>query len=245
MGAAAASVSHQWLVLRLEAPLMAFGGIAIDQVGPIRDFPSASMITGLIGNAFGWHWNDRGAHQTMQDRLVFGARREQEGTIVTDVQNAQLAKTDKGWTTRGSPEGRAGASYGAPHRRTRDYHADLSVCAVMRFTDESKPTLDDVAHALESPRRPLYIGRKPCLPTKPLVAPGSYRWATGATVHEALCSIPGGGGMRAFWPAAEGPDFGNGVDRVIDMPDLRNWRTGLHAGWRRVVEGRLTPASIT
>lgn len=237
-------MSYRWLVLRLEAPLMAFGGVAIDQVGPVRDFPSASMIVGLIGNALGWHWRDRAEHQTMQDRLVFGARREQEGTIVADVQNAQLAKTDKGWTTRGEPEGRTGASYDAPHRRVRDYHADLSLRVVLRFTDESTPTLDDVANALDSPNRPLYIGRKPCLPTHPLVAAGSNRWATGNTVHDALSSIPGHGEKRALWPAAEGPESGDGVDRVIDMPDLRNWRTGLHAGWRRIVEGRLTPVSV-
>ena len=245
MGPGAAGVSYRWLVLRLEAPLMAFGGVAIDQVGPVRDFPSASMIVGLIGNALGWRWHDRTEHQTMQDRLVFGARREKEGTIVTDVQNAQLAKTDKGWTTRGKPDGRDGASYGAPHRRMRDYHADLSVRVVLRFVDDSSPTLEDVANALVWPYRPLYIGRKPCLPSRPFIEPGSTRWARGTTVHEALSSIPGDGEMRAFWPEEEGPESGDGVDRVVDMPDLRNWRTGLHAGWRRVVEGRLTPASTT
>ena len=33
----------------------------------------------------------------------------------------------------------------------------------------------------------------------------------------------------------EGPDG----DRILDLTDLRNWATGLHAGSRRVVEGRL------
>lgn len=238
-------MSRRWLVLRLEAPLMAFGGIAIDQIGPVRDFPSASMIVGLIGNALGWHWSDRTEHQMLQDRLIFGARREREGTIVTDVQNVQLAKADKAWTTQGKPEGRDGASYAAPHRRTRDYHADLSVRVVVRFTDETTPTLAGVANALESPSRPLYIGRKPCLPTHPVVDRGSHRWATGTTVHEALRSIPGEGELRAVWPADEGPESGAGVDRVLDMADLRNWRMGLHAGSRRVVEGRLIPASTS
>ena len=244
MGAEPTGVSHRWLVVRLEAPLMAFGGVAIDQVGPIRDFPSASMMVGLIGNALGWHWRDRQAHQATQDRLVFGARLEQEGHVVTDVQNAQLAKTDKGWTTLGQPEGRDGASYGAPHRRTRDYHADMAVRTVMRFADESGPSLEDVANAFDSPARPLYIGRKPCLPTQPLVGRGSSRWVLGTTVYEALCAIPGAAPMRAFWPATEGPESGDGVDRVADVPDLRNWQAGYHTGWRRVVEGRLTPASV-
>ena len=225
---------------------MAFGGIAIDQVGPVRDFPSASMVVGLIGNALGWHWRDRAAHQAAQSRLIFGARREREGTVIMDVQNARLAKTDKGWTTRGAPEGRAGASYDAPHRRTREYHADLSARVVMRLDDaESAPTLATVADALESPARPIFIGRKPCLPAHPLVAADDSKWTTAATVYEALRAIPGKQEMRALWPAGEGPETGEDVDRVVDMADMRNWRAGYHAGWRRVVEGRLTPVHVT
>ena len=43
--------------------------------------------------------------------------------------------------------------------------------------------------------------------------------------------------MRAIWPVGEGPEDGDDVFRVVDLPDLRNWRTGLHGGTRRVVEG--------
>ena len=48
------------LVLRLEAPLMAFGGETIDNLGIIRPFPAASMITGLFANALGWRRVDQG-----------------------------------------------------------------------------------------------------------------------------------------------------------------------------------------
>ena len=104
-------MSHKWLVVRLVAPLMAFGGVAVDQEGPTRDFPAASMLTGLVANAFGLHWSDRAAHQALQDRLIFAVRREREpraSGVVTDVQNVQLNKADKGWTTFGTPEGRDG-----------------------------------------------------------------------------------------------------------------------------------------
>ena len=72
-------MNFRWLVLRLEAPLMAFGGVAIDQFGPVRDFPAASMLAGLIANALGLHWSDRAENQEIQDRLIFAARREREG----------------------------------------------------------------------------------------------------------------------------------------------------------------------
>ena len=89
-------MTERWLVLRFDAPIMAFGGVAIDHVGPVRDFPAASMLTGLAANALGWRWSDGAAHRDFQDRLVFAARRESEGALLTDTQNARLGKTDKG-----------------------------------------------------------------------------------------------------------------------------------------------------
>ena len=228
--------------MQFEAPLMAFGGIAIDQVGPVRDFPSASMIVGLVANALGWRWGDSDAHQALQDRLVFGARRDGEGAIVTDVQNVRLERTDRGWTTDGAPEGRTGASYDAPHRRVRDYHAELAVRVVARLEpSDAEPDIDRMAAALDSPARPLFLGRKPCLPSRPILAPGSGRWTQGENAYEALRSLPGAAEARACWPRGEGPSDGEAVDRAVLLPDQRNWRSGVHAGARPVVEGRLVP----
>ena len=230
-------MSHKWLVVRLEAPLMAFGGVAVDQEGPTRDFPAASMLTGLAANALGLHWSDRAAHDALQDRLIFAARRDREPSaagVVRDMQNVQLTKADQGWTTFGVPEGRAGASYGAPHRRARDYLADRAIRLVLRFHPvDLSPTLETLAEALDRPARPLFIGRKPCIPSCRLVD----GWAYGDTAHAALSSLPGPGTFRAIWPAGEGPEADEFVDRVIDLPDIRNWRTGLHGGSRLVVEG--------
>ena len=238
-------MTRRWLILRFDAPLMAFGAVAIDQIGPTRNFPAASMLTGLIGNALGWHWSDCDAHQAIQDRLVFAVRRDREGAVLTDSQNAQLAKTDRGWTTRGAPEGRGGASYGAPHRRQRDYHADSSVCVVLCLDPaEESPTLDDLADALDRPSRPLFLGRKPCLPSAPLLVGGPGRWLMADTAHAAICAAPGANEpLRAQWPIGEGPEPGDDADLIVDVADLRNWRTGLHGGSRRVVEGRIVPAA--
>ena len=112
----------QHLIMRLEAPLMSFGGETIDNLGVIRLFPSASMLTGLLANALGWRRIEAQRHQDLQDRLVFAARIDREpagGLRMTDFQTAQLGANDKGWTTRGAPEERAGGAntYNAPHLR--------------------------------------------------------------------------------------------------------------------------------
>ena len=236
---------HRWLVMCLEAPLLAFGGVTIDHIGVTRDFPSASMLTGLFGNALGYRRNAWQKHQALQDRLVFAARRDREEPmgVLTDIQNAQLSKADKGWTTFGRVEQRAGASYGAPHRRYRDYHMDAHVTVVLRLaSDNDDPTLDLLAAALKRPQHPLFIGRKPCLPSKPFFA----GFVTAANAYKALQESPARaeGESRALWPFGEGPNEGATVSRIIDLPDLRNWRTGLHAGSRPVIEGKLSGESV-
>ncbi len=241
------------LVLTLEAPLMAFGGVTVDNYGTIRDFPAASMLTGLIANALGLRREDRQAHQRLQDRLVFAARHERMPTYLRDYQTAKIYENDKGWTIRGVPEGREKSpSYKSrdehgkflTHQRYRDYHADAALTVVLRLepADEA-PTLDDLADALLRPARPLFIGRKPCLPSCPLIAPDpAASFIETQTVGEALETIPrhSEDALRALWPAGEGGT--TRTDRALDLADERNWSSGLHGGTRRVCEGTIQPA---
>lgn len=221
-------MTERWLHLRLCAPLMAFGGVAIDQVGPTRDFPSASALTGLFANALGLRREEAAAHQTLQDRLIFGALIARQGRVLTDIQNAKLEASDAGWTTSGRVEKRAGATYDTPHRRRRDYLADHDCHIVLRLVEVADPSLDDLAVALDRPARPLFIGRKPCLPSSPLFA----GWIEAPCVRAALQALGIAG--RAIWPQQEPGEPGS-----ADLADLRNWRTGLHTGSRVVVEGAI------
>lgn len=237
-----------WLVLRFEAPMVSFGGITIDQIGITRDFPAASMITGLIANALGYLRQDWKVHQILQDRLVFAARRDRSSARdrLIDTQNAQLSASDSGWTTWGYPEKRSGTSYGAPHRRFREYHPDSCVTVCLRLDPIGlDPDLAKVGTAIDHPVRPLFIGRKTCFPATPLHAGTSVR---APSAFEALKMVPttdAEGAVPALWPIEEGPVDGNNVFRIIDLADVRNWRTGLHGGTRRVVEGTIEPNRVT
>jgi len=239
-------MTYRWLHLRLVGPLLAFGGVAIDQVGPTRAFPAASMLTGLLANALGWRREDADKHQALQDRLIFGALNACEGRRLTDNQNARLFEEEPAWTTHGVVEQRnKGASYSNPptpsqtgneadrkwitHRRRRDYLADHDCRVVLRLAPGEGPALDDLMAALDRPARPLFIGRKPCLPAAPIFA----GWVDGADARAALGALGHAG--RAIWPEAEGGAL-DGARRV-QLADLRNWRSGLHGGARIVVEG--------
>lgn len=234
-------MTQDWLVLDLSAPLMAFGGVAVDQVGPVRDFPALSMVTGLFGNALGWHWSDRKAHQTLQDRIVMASAIVREGRRITDSQNAQLSKSDRGWTTRGQAEERAGASFAAPHRRLRDYHADREVVIVVRLEPALEdPDLATLQAALERPARPLFLGRKPCLPGRPILRPARIVADTAFAALQAVAetgdpALPQlAADARAQWTPGQGP-----AGNAMALADIRVWASGMHGGTRPVIEGRL------
>lgn len=232
----------RWMHLRLHAPLAALGGEAIDARGVIRDFPARSMLAGLLANALGWTRAMRSEHQALQDRIVFGALWEHEMALgrLTDYQTARIRKDDQAWTTRGTPAGRAGgvATYAGSHQRWRDYHADLRLSVVLRLDPEDPaPAPDELADALVRPARPLFIGRKTCLPSAPIFG----GWTEAPDVRAALSGIApqGAAGLRAFWPASEGSE---GADRITHVTDERNYATGLHGGARQVCEGRISAA---
>jgi CRISPR system Cascade subunit CasD len=230
---------------------MAFGGETIDNYGVIRHSPALSMVTGLLANALGWRREQWDLHDRLQNRLVMGARRESAGRHLREYQTAQLFEDDEGWTTSGISEGRAkSSSYSVQPsgrkvltwQRYRDYHADLSMLVALRLEPAVEiPTLDDLAHALDYPARPLFIGRKSCLPSKGIFG----GWQEGDSVLQVLQTTPVlegiVDGLRMQWPDGEGRMKG---DRVIDLCDERNWRSGVHGGWRPVREAIFYPQSV-
>ena len=239
------------LLIRLSSPLIAFGGEAIDNFGVIRDFPALSMVTGLFANALGWDRGDDALHNRLQARLRLGTRLESPTQHLREYQTAELFESDAGWTTFGQPEGRAKSpSYSAVKggrksltlQRYRDYHADLTALLAIRLepADEAL-SLDAIAQALDRPQRPLFIGRKPCLPVGRLVA----GWLDAESILNALQLAPlaaDAQSMRAQWPDGEGQLPG---DRVMDVCDERNWTSGVHGGWRPVREGLIKNAGTT
>lgn len=227
------------LLIRMRAPLIAFGGESIDNLGVIRDFPALSMITGLMASAMGWDRSNDDLHNRLQERLIIGARLDTEGDRLVDFQTVQLQANDKGWTTGGVAEERAGGAgtYSGPHLRYRHYHADMDVLVALRLDCAKEfPSLDDLAAALDKPSRPLFVGRKNCLPTDRLVA----GWIEADNILDALQSVATSyvRNTRAQWPEGEGRLLEN-KDRLLEVCDERNWTSGVHGGWRLVREGLL------
>lgn len=236
------------LVLRLDAPLMSFGTVIVDQHGFVDRFPGTAMLTGLIANALGWSHGDFDRLQALQERLDYAARWDVEPQRLVDyhtVDFAQPKMSQPGWTTRGEHEHRRSerdAKFGT-HLRYRHYWCDGLMTVVLGLREGEHPDIDDVAAALRHPTRPLFLGRKTCLPSCPLLDP-EMPVVDGENVLAILRRVPvwnrhgapaRSGGMRwACWPASLGTAAHGEVRRVFD---LRDWANQLPAGSRWRSEG--------
>ena len=232
------------LLLRLDAPLMSFGGVMVDQHGPIERFPGLSMLTGLLGNALGLRHGDASALEALQDRVEYAARWDIEPEEIIDYHTVDLGQaklSEAGWTTRGEPEHRGGgpsASLGT-HQRFRHYWAN-GVMTLAISLGSGEPSAAAFAERLRFPARPLFLGRKTCLPSSPLL----LGVVSAPDVLSALMEAPAAtrpsrpptARMSACWPLRLGEA---GPSRRVPVYDRRDWRNQVHAGRRQRCEGWL------
>lgn len=234
------------LLLRLDAPLMSFGAVVVDQNHPVWRFPGVAMLTGLLGNALGWDHCDTDRLQSLQDRLRFAARWDAEPELLTDYQTVDLGQDfmiGTGWTTRGRREDRGkGAATTGTHIRYRDHWANGVATIALALDGEGEPSLAALEQALRFPARPLFLGRKPCLPAGPLLL--GRRRAEG--VRAALAAEPLAdigprrrpGRIPALWPLDEAQGA-----QVEERYAPRDWRNNIHRGTERHAMGFLEVAA--
>ena len=226
---------------------MSYGAPAIDQNGVVQAFPALSMLTGLFANALGWEHRDVNQLETLQERLRYAARIDRRGEALVDYQTVGLGKDwmlpeKAGWTTRGRIAPRGGASGEATHQRYRHYRADSIHTVALTLVGDEAPSSDDVAEALRKPARPLFIGRKCCLPAAPVLLDAVH----GASLVSVLASIPRAsranpGPLPACWWDGDDATTSSGDSRIVPVTDERDWRNRVHVGRRLMREGHVDP----
>ena len=241
------------LLLRFDAPLMSFGGVAVDNLRVTWPHPGRAQLTGLLGNALGWAHGDAPRLQALQGRIRWACRRDSPGLELVDFHTVDLGQpslVDAGWTTSGAREDRAGASGKGTHIRYCHYWADAlyTVALALEPADEH-PTVQDLEAALAHPARPLFLGRKCCLPASPIL----QGLAEARSPLAALRSLPRAQRhmphprerdeepMTAWWSegsldadsvsAAQGP--------ARPLVEDRDWANQIHVGRRWLLSCRL------
>ena len=233
------------LLLRFDAPLISFGAPIVDNRGVIQPYPALSMMTGMLGNALGYDHSEFERLERLQERLQYASRQDRRGEKLQDYQTVDFGHDhldkSRAWTTRGTLEGRSTRLQKQTHIRYRDYWVDAvhTIAVTVDEPDES-PTIDDLAEAVQRPERPLFIGRKTCLPATPIhldrtQAPTLIDALSRAPLHRRADEGPS---YRAWWPCKAGGD--DGADMAKPVTDRRDWQNQIHVGERWIAEGSIT-----
>lgn len=242
------------LVLRLDAPLMSFGGVVVDEGHPTLRFPIRSMLAGLVANAMGCDRSECDALDALQDGFQFGSRWDVAPQLLRDYHNVALGSykmSRKAWRHDGTLAERGGASGKATHQTQRYYWADGVLTAVLLYARAEHARR--AALALRAPARPLFLGRKTCVPAAPL-----YRALIAAdSVGQALASLPvlaidverrnDSPRKRSVPLEADLPDTDAALAsgrayETVDVPARLDHHNRIHTGTERRVRTLLTAA---
>ena len=138
------------LLLRLAAPLQAWGSHSKFNIRSTEREPTKSGVVGMLAAALGIQRNDDPQKLEPLKALRFGIRVEREGKLLRDFHmvHEMTGKKDS-------------------HVTERFYLSDAVFMAAL--ASENRAFLEQLAYALNHPVYPLFLGRRSCPPTLPVV----------------------------------------------------------------------------
>jgi CRISPR system Cascade subunit CasD len=160
------------LFLRLEGPLQAWGERGRWSVRDTAPEPTKSGVIGLIACGLGYREDEQIRALSIKTRM--GVRVDAAGRIIIDYHTIgggyyqpQLLQADS------KPKGKPGNVHTELSYRHYLCDASFLVALQLRERDEER-LIDQMAHALQNPVWPLFLGRKSCLPGRPVFAGVGY-----------------------------------------------------------------------
>jgi len=146
------------LILRLEGPLQSWGTRSRFDSRDSGPLPTKSGVIGLIACAMGLPRGDPRIPE-MFNRLHMGVRVDRPGTLMVDF---QTVTGERGYLFCAS----GGKRVGEPTLLTPRQYLEDACFTVVLAGDEA--LLYECAEALKAPRWQTYLGRKSCVPTRPV-----------------------------------------------------------------------------
>lgn len=159
------------IVFRLEAPIAAFGDIAVGVQRGTHRRPSATGVLGLVGAALGLA-RDCADHERLANQWRVATRMDGLGAPLADFHTAQAPPQRKGhrFATRRSELADARKLSTVVSRRDHWTDAAFTIALWPGGDPPDAPDAHAIAAALARPRWALYAGRRACPLSRPVCA---------------------------------------------------------------------------
>lgn len=165
------------LLLRLEGPLQSWGARSRWDVRDTQPEPTKSALIGLLGCALGYPMGDPRL-EALDAGLRFGVRVESPGRVLEDFQTVtdflptaggeykhSGIKTAASLAKLRADPGVTPATILSP----RSYLEDAAFLVALENANGEGGPLLSCAQALGAPKWPIFLGRKSCVPTRPVL----------------------------------------------------------------------------
>lgn len=210
------------LILRLEGALQSWGENAKWDFRDSSSMPTKSGVVGLLGCAMGLERNSEVLAE-LAHNITIAVRADRPGEKFVDFQTVQgdplLAATGKPKTT--------GNTILSPHAYLQD------ACFTV-FLETSEEWQKRILAALEDPKWCMYLGRKNCVPSRPVL---ECKDAAYPSLEAALRAYPVA--ERAEFPMVYEMEQTYGTAASLLRPDDlvgSNRQFGLRRVWRGVIK---------
>ena len=158
--------------LKLSAPLQSWGEDSRWDTRETAASPTKSAVIGMLGCALGYPRGDSRL-VALDQALKLAVRIDQPGRVMTDFHT--VTGTDEVLLTAAGSKRSSGATIITPRQ-----YLQSSTFTVFLWGDED--TLTMCGQALLHPHWPIYLGRKSCVPSVPVIP----QWVEANTVEEAV-----------------------------------------------------------
>ncbi|EMR12519.1 CRISPR-associated Cas5 family protein [Methylophaga lonarensis MPL] len=146
-----------YLVLKLQGPLQAWGRESFEGLRPSELYPGRSALLGLLGACLGVERDDQAAQYRLASCIHFAVRVDQQGQKLTDYHTVKDARVEY-----------SGLKSHETIQTWREYWQDAKYTVVAWMDDDARITIDELEWALKNPKYTPVLGRRSCPLTRPL-----------------------------------------------------------------------------
>jgi CRISPR system Cascade subunit CasD len=142
---------NDYLILKLQGPMQAWGKESFEGLRPSEIFPGRSALLGLLAACLGIDRSDRQQQQALASSVCFAVRVDQQGQKMTDYHTVKNAREDY-----------CGLKSHDTIQTWREYWQDALYTVAIWSAADAKFSLDDIAVAVKQPIYTPVLGRRSC-----------------------------------------------------------------------------------
>lgn len=147
----------EYLIVKLEGPMQAWGGHTFEDRRPSELFPTRSGLLGLLSACLGYKRTDVDKQQALAISLLFAVRLDTKPIKMIDYHTVKHARKEY-----------QGLKFNDTIQTWREYLQDAKYTVAIWLTDHTSITIDELITAINKPVFTPFLGRRSCPIVRPL-----------------------------------------------------------------------------